>query len=295
MNNVKENKTKNISVITTLLLVILITISICSQYIFTGVYIGKKITSELNEKKPLASSSTETTTQGNNQNDPNAGEYLRLSNTRTENSIPYRSESHVGWGQIRVNQDGNGNKITVKRGGTFYPFDNGIWAHATSNIYYDISQYSEKYPYLTLYIGMNQTSSSGNGAKVWIYTSNEDEFHREGSQYWTLQNAETDANRVIMPKQDAVFEKVDIRGAKYLRIQAYDNGSNASDHIVYVDPMIITENYQEEKIEVKRVEEYDKEISDKTQESQNLKKSKIIQIKHYQTLNLNYYYYKENL
>lgn len=260
MNNVKENKTKNISVITTLLLVILITISICSQYIFTGVYIGKKITSELNEKKPLASSSTETTTQGNNQNDPNAGEYLRLSNTRTENSIPYRSESHVGWGQIRVNQDGNGNKITVKRGGTFYPFDNGIWAHATSNIYYDISQYSEKYPYLTLYIGMNQTSSSGNGAKVWIYTSNEDEFHREGSQYWTLQNAETDANRVIMPKQDAVFEKVDIRGAKYLRIQAYDNGSNASDHIVYVDPMIITENYQEEKIEVKRVEEYDKEI-----------------------------------
>ena len=62
-----------------------------------------------------------------------------------------------------------------------------------------------------------------------------------------------------MPKQDAVFEKVDIRGAKYLRIQAYDNGSNASDHIVYVDPMIITENYQEEKIEVKRVEEYDKE------------------------------------
>ncbi len=33
-----------------------------------------------------------------------------------------------------------------------------------------------------------------------------------------------------MPGQDAVFEKVDISGAKYLRLQVYDNGSNATDH-----------------------------------------------------------------
>ena len=40
----------------------------------------------------------------------------------------------------------------------FYQFDYGILAHASSEVYYDISEYSEKYPYLTLYMGINQTS-----------------------------------------------------------------------------------------------------------------------------------------
>ena len=234
-------------------LIVLLVILVCSQYILTGVYIGKEMISSV-------SAATETENTQSSEEDPNEGEYLRLSNVLTENSIPYRRESSAGWGTIRVNQDTNGNKLSVKMEGAYYPFDNGIWAHASSNLYYDISEYSEKYPYLTLYMGINQTSSSGNGVKVWIYTSNNDRFVSSGSQNWTQKNAEADTNRVIMPGQNAIFEKVDIRGAKYLRIQAYDNGSNASDHIVYINPMLITENYEEPKNDFKGVEEYDREI-----------------------------------
>ena len=146
--------------------------------------------------------------------------------------------------------------------GSYYTFDYGLFAHANANIYYDIREYSEKYQYLTTYIGLNKTSTAGNGVKVWIYTSNNDTFHESGSANWTLQNAETDTNRVIMPGQDAVFEKVDIRGAKYLRLQVYDNGSNAADHAVFINPMIITDKYKEEVNEFPDISVYDQRIKD---------------------------------
>lgn len=131
--------------------------------------------------------------------------------------------------------------------GAYYQFDYGIWAHASSELYYDVSEYSQKYPYLTLYMGINQTSNKGNGVKVWIYTSNNDTFAPSGAQNWEQKNIEEDKDRVIMPGQDAVYEKVDIRGAKYIRIQGYDNGGNGNDHLVYINPMLISEDYQEDK------------------------------------------------
>ena len=168
--------------------------------------------------------------------DPNEGKYIRLTDTE---KLPIK-KSNVGYyGSVKINQDYNGNKLSVKREGAYYTFDYGLFAHANANIYYDVREYSQKYNTLTTYIGLNRTSTAGNGVKVWIYTSDKDTFYETGSQNWTLQNAETDTNRVIMPGQDAIFEEVDITGAKYIRIQIADNGSNASDHAVLIDPMII--------------------------------------------------------
>ncbi len=65
-----------------------------------------------------------------------------------------------------------------------------------------------------------------------------------------------------MPGQDAVFEKVDITGAKYIRIQVYDNGSNAADHAVFINPMLITDEYQEEVNEFPDISVYDQKIKD---------------------------------
>ena len=238
-------------------LIVLLVILVCAQYILTGVYIGKEMILSV-------SAATETENTQSSEEDPNKGEYLRLSNVLTEDSIPYRRESYTRYDRIRINQDSNGNKLAVKMEGVYYPFDYGIWAHASSELYYDISEYSEKYPYLTLYMGINQTSNAGNGVKVWIYTSDKDQFYTSGAQNWTQKNAETDSNRVIMPGQNAVFEKVDIRGAKYLRIQAYDNGSNGNDHIVYINPMLITENYKEDNdTQIKTIAEYNEMLKDK--------------------------------
>ncbi len=216
---------------------------ICMQYIFACVYSENKVYANTEEN----SNNSET-------NDPNEGEYLRLTD------IDWRPESRAGWGNLVKNADTNGAKLSVKREGAYYTFDYGIWAHASSNVYYDIKEYSEKYHYLTMYVGLNKTSTTGNGVKVWVYTSNDDTFHSSGSDYWTLSEG-CDENRVYMPKEDAEFIKIDIRGAKYLRLQAYDNGSNASDHIVYIDPMLITDDYQE-KEPAYTIEEYDKKVKD---------------------------------
>lgn len=224
-------------------IIVILVLLICAQYIFTGMYRGNAVYANNNENSE----------NNESQNDLNEGEYIRLTD------LDWRSESRAGWGQLRKNMDTNGNKLSVMRQGAYYDFDYGIWAHATSNVYYDISEYSEKYHYLTMYVGLNKTSTSGNGVKVWVYTSNDDVFHSSGPQYWTIQS---DADKVYMPKQDAVFMKIDISGAKYLRLQAYDNGSNANDHIVYIDPMLITDNYQEKQPTYPGVEVYDQKIKD---------------------------------
>lgn len=225
----KQNKriTKNKLIIISTILLLLI----CMQYMITIVY----------DKNIVYANTDEYKTNNEAQSDPNEGEYLRLTD------LDWLSASNVGWGQLRKNVDTNGNKLSVKREGAYYEFDYGIWAHATSNVYYDIREYSEKYHYLTMYVGLNRTSTVGNGVKFWIYTSNDDIFHGSGAQYWTIA-PECDVDRVYMPGQDAVFIKIDIRGAKYIRLQAYDNGKNASDHAVYIDPMLITDNYEEKKL-----------------------------------------------
>ena len=66
------------------------------------------------------------------QEDLNEGEYLRLTD------LEFRSESKTGWGQIRKNMDSDGNKLQIKREGAYYPFDNGICSHETSEVYFNL-------------------------------------------------------------------------------------------------------------------------------------------------------------
>ncbi len=233
-------------------IIIVLILLICSQYIFAGLQIGKELTGILVSYATSGEEEKEKT-------DPNEGQYIRLTDTE---KLPIK-KSNVGYyDSVKINEDYNGNKLSVMMEGAYYPFDYGLFAHANANIYYDISEYSEKYHYLTTYIGINQTAGGGNGVKVWIYTSDNDTFYESGSQYWTLQNEETDLNRIIMPKQNAIFEKVDITGAKYLRIQIYDNGSNASDHAVFINPMLITDEYKEEENSFLDISVYDKRIKE---------------------------------
>ncbi len=202
-------------------IIIILELLICIQYILLG---SNKVYASTNENSNDSTS----------QNDPNKGEYIRLTD------LEWRKESGSSYRSIIKNKAENGTKLSVKIEGAYYEFDYGIWAHATSNVYYDISQYSEKYHYLTMYVGINRTSNAGNGVKFWIYTRDDENFVTSGSESWELKN-ETES----LPGQNAVFVKVDIRGAKYLRLQAYDNGSNGNDHSVYIDPMLITDNYEE--------------------------------------------------
>ena len=45
---------------------------------------------------------------------------------------------------------------------------------------------------------------------------------------------------------DAQFVKIDIRGAKYLKLYCHNNGNQGSDHAVYANAKLIKEDYVEE-------------------------------------------------
>lgn len=209
-------------------IIAILALFICVQYLCTGI---------IKEHGKTFANTDEANRQTQTQEDPYAGEYIRLGT-----DLPWRSESRAGWDQLRNNVDSNGNKLAVMREGAYYTFDHGIWAHATSELYFDVAEYSENYHWLTMYVGLNRTSTAGDGVKFFIYTSDKDNFYREGAENWTIQS---DANRVYTRGQDAVKIEIDIRGAKYLRFTAHQNTGNSSDHAVYIEPMLITDTYKE--------------------------------------------------
>ncbi len=245
-----KRKNKVIRIIT------ILTLLICVQYIVTIMYEGKEVTGTSSKNlfyNTVYANTNENSINTVSEEDQNEGEYLRLTD------LDFRSESKTGWGQIRKNTDNDGNTLQIKREGVYYPFDYGIWAHAPSEVYFNIGEYSEKYHYLTMWVGLNKTATKGDGVKFWIYTSEEDTFYKEGPTHWTLKS---DADKVYLPGQEAVFMKIDIRGAKYLRFTAAANSNNASDHAVYIDPMLITDNYQEKQPAYPSIDVYDQQIKD---------------------------------
>jgi len=152
----------------------------------------------------------------------NTGDFTYLSD------IEYiASQSYAGWDKIRYNEINGGGNISLKIENSVFTFKKGIWAHATSQITYDISKYN--YKYFTAFIGLNTTSSSGNGVKFKIFTSTDGKTWGEPSVFTKL------------PKETATFIKIDLAGAKYLRLVADSNGSNASDHSVYADAKLVNE------------------------------------------------------
>ncbi len=158
----------------------------------------------------------------------------------------------VGWGKLHLNKTDNGANFSVRIQGANYSFEKGIWAHASSEVVYDLTNYQD-YDYFTTYMGVNTTSNnSGNGVKFYIYTSVD-------GKTWDLKTEDTP--QVIKSANDAIFTKIDIRDAKFLKLVANDNGANGNDHSVYVDPKLIKETYKEPGEElVPSIEELDQKI-----------------------------------
>ena len=169
--------------------------------------------------------------------------------------IPYvESQTRVGWGQLGIDKASDNSLISVKVEGAYYTFEKGIFAHATSTVVYDLTNYD--YDFFTAYIGLNKTAaSSSNGVKFFIYTS------QDGTT-WNLKTAEEPS--VMKAGANAEFVKVDIKDAKFLKLYADSNGANGNDHSVYADAKLIKETYKEEgESLVPTVEEFDEEIKTK--------------------------------
>lgn len=162
--------------------------------------------------------------------------------------IPYKS-AKVGWGRIALDKTQDNTSLSMRINNSTITIKKGIWAHATSTIEYDISNYKD-YAYFTTYYGLNSTSgNNGNGVKFYIYTS-------EDGKTWDLRTEENPV--AIKSSNNAVQVKIDIRNANYIKLYANDNGSNASDHAVWGDAKLVKEGYNDDVITT--VEEFDEII-----------------------------------
>ena len=165
--------------------------------------------------------------------------------------IPYLS-AKIGWGTIGLDKTSSNGALSIRLNGSTTTIKKGIWAHATSTVDYDISEYKD-YAYFTTYYGLNTTAGgNGNGAKFYIYTSVD-------GKTWDLKTAENPT--AIKGNNNAQKATIDIRNANYIRLYAHDNGSNASDHAIWADAKLIKEGYNENV--TRTVEELDAEIKSK--------------------------------
>ena len=77
-----------------------------------------------------------------------------------------------------------------------------------------------------------------------------------GKVYW-----EKVEEKAQMPGANATYIKIEIKGKKYLKLEADANGANGNDHSVYADAKLIKEGYGEELEEID-IEKYDEKIKD---------------------------------
>ena len=183
-------------------------------------------------------------------------DYIYLSDISYLNDKSFAQSGY----SILLDKNKDSNFITLNVDGKVKPFLKGICAWATSEIVYDLGEHD--YDYFTSYIGIDASEQSdyfNTGAKFYIYTSID-------GAYWE-EKYESD---ILYGWSEAPFIKINIKGAKYLKLVADENQEYPGDfwspwydETVYADAKLIKENYVEDTTAVefiKTVEEYDQKI-----------------------------------
>ncbi len=188
-------------------------------------------------------------------NESKEADYYYISDIKyiTENNWSY-----AGWGQIMKDQNTEGGTISLLIDGYKIYYNKGIGAHATSQLTYDISSYSNKYTRFVAKLGID--SSKNGGGNVWFKIS----ASNDGNNWTQLYKSDS-----ITSSQNALEVDLDIKDYKYLRLYADKNGNNGRDHVVYADARIVKENYDlstELNNVIKPVAYYDEIINKNTPE-----------------------------
>lgn len=168
-----------------------------------------------------------------------------------------KEQSSVGWGSITLDRNletkYNKGLIALIINGEQKTFMKGVSAHAISTLVYDVSELG--YDYFSTYYGVDASrGTNGNGVKFAIYTSTDGEN-------WDLHTLVSPP--VKKGDSEAEFITVDIRGKKYIKLYAHNNGNATADHAVYADAKLYKEGYEEDTTPVsfiKTVAEYDEII-----------------------------------
>lgn len=146
----------------------------------------------------------------------------------------------------------NGEGLQVKTRGEKVTFPKGIFAHAPSTVIYDVSELKDKYPNFAGYLGIDSRSGGGNGVIFKISVSDD-------KNSW-----EEIYNSGVVTINDAVYVNLSMKGKKYIKLEAGNNGEDSRDHVVYADAGFVTNDYtpsENYNAPIKTVAEYDEELS----------------------------------
>ena len=182
--------------------------------------------------------------QGENEN------YTYLSDISYNKDKSFAAGGH----NIHIDENDSNQMITLKVNNKNKSYIKGICAWATSEIVYDLKDYD--YDYFTSNIGVDiseQSNYFNTGVRFYISTSDDGEK-------WT----EKYKSDTFYGWSEAQAVKVDIKGAKYLKLTADDNSNNWwanwYDEAVYADAKLVKKEYIEDNNEVdeiRTVDEYD--------------------------------------
>lgn len=167
--------------------------------------------------------------------------------------LPYESDSSVGWGSITLDKNldtkYNNGLITLIVNGEKKSFFKGIAAHANSQVIFDVS----KYDYFSTYYGVD-ASRGTTGTAVWFKFCTKQDDNSPWSQVGT-NSPDKKGN------SEAGFITIDVRGKKYLKLEAYGRRGIDSAHSCYGDAKVWKEGYEPGEATtvdfIKTVAEYD--------------------------------------
>ena len=175
-------------------------------------------------------------------------------------------EKESGWKDpraLKINQNEPGDLISLQVNGQQQYFLNGIFAHATSTLIFDISEYTKRgLDTFSAYIGVDMyAKSNGNGVQFTISGSTDNQNWTVLKHPSTTFKGNTDAEEVVIP----------VGEYNYLKLVASDLGGNSSDHSVYANAMLYDKDNFTPKVDAKvdwilTLEEYDEALKGHTEE-----------------------------
>lgn len=176
---------------------------------------------------------------------------------------PYLTDySKVGYGSITKNTNPAGGPIHLLVDGQDTTFAKGMGVHANGTLVYDISQYHNDYPNLSVYAGIDYSRKGTNTNGVIFSVSGSNDLNGP----WT----EIKKTQKLMPTDNAVRITANISGYKYLKFETDKVGNDYNDHAVFGDLRLVKDNYDvtQEKgyTGLMTVAQYDEILSQKSPE-----------------------------
>ena len=156
-------------------------------------------------------------------------------------------------GSIVMDKHSSGSNLKLKVNGAVETFNKGVYAHAESDLIYDVEDEINKgFNTFIAYMGVD-ASQNGRGNVIFKVSVSSD---KQDWQILKTTEALTSGSNAIKIQEELPA------GTKYLRLQADPNGHNGNDHAVYGDAILVGDDYLNVKMPegMKSVEELDKEI-----------------------------------